>query len=304
MSEPKEESGRVPPADEKEQSRNEVTPVTTATEGVAAAGKPKDEANNSQTNSFAGKSVRQFRVFVWGCWLKTRGYLGDMFLHEKSAFWTMLFTAVLTVFTIFLWKVADRTDKTVRNQQRPWVEGHEDPLVCLNSVAEQEKRLNLFLNDAPNTGIGGACPFRGPIFIHAKPADKFVWWVHVANTGETPAVRTTLNAARCVSKMPDDTPPSLPDCFNESKDGASVPPRTVYPHDGEVTNEQKFSLTGEELSEINRGASFLYILARTDYSELDGTPHFKNFCWRYNPYQIYSLRYCEGGNDDDTGKGQ
>jgi hypothetical protein len=265
--------------------------------------KPESQSNEPPRDHKKHKSDKG-EMYLWKVLCGIWKYIRDMFLTEKSAAWTMVFTLFLTVFTFLLYCVARSTDKILRIQERPWVEGYEFAPVCLVNSADLNKRLNLFFTDAPDTGIGGTCPFRGEIFKNAKPTDQFFWWVDVANTGKTPAVATRLNAARCVSKMPDKTPPSLLDCFNQSQDGQLVPPRNIYPHDAEIIKPQYFSLTAEEISDINRGNRFLYIRAHTEYSELDGTRHFKNFCWRYNPYLIYALRFCEGGNEDDTGKGQ
>lgn len=302
MTEPERQADQIPPGNQKHECGQEITSTSEPNASTQACESNKNEEESKEIDN-KGKFLSQLWVYIWET--RVGKYLSDLFFKDKGvAFWMLVFTIVLAIYTAKLFHVANSTDETMRIAQRPWIEGREDPLVCLNNVIEQDKRLKLFLNDAPNIGIGGACPYRGPIFAGAKPVDKFVWWVHVANTGQTPAIGTSLKAARCISKAPDNTPPSLSDCFNETKDGDFVSPRTVYPHDGEVTKERKFSLTTEEIADINRESKFLYILARTEYSELDGTPHFKNFCWRYNPYQIYSLRYCEGGNDDDTGKGQ
>ena len=120
MVEPKDEAGPVPPNQEKHEGNEQVS-IAPALNRESNSSVAQNQANDAEKESYIGKKLRQswmqIKKFLRAC----GEYFWHMFLHEKSAFWTMVFTAVLTYFTCQLVRVTDKVDETTRTTQRAFV---------------------------------------------------------------------------------------------------------------------------------------------------------------------------------------
>src|SRR5258708_37818272 len=73
------------------------------------------EASTSQDKTAYGEKARENTIQKFPGF---RSYFREMFLNEKAGFWTAVFTAVLTVFTLLLVCVTNKVDETTRKTQR------------------------------------------------------------------------------------------------------------------------------------------------------------------------------------------
>jgi hypothetical protein len=113
MTQPIENSSQVPPADKQKERNKEIKPPSNL-QATAEENKTSGHNNNSKKENSVRTKITEY-------WMGTKKYVKTMAIEDKSAFWTMVFTALLTAFTFLLFRVSDSTDKAIRVTQRAFV---------------------------------------------------------------------------------------------------------------------------------------------------------------------------------------
>jgi hypothetical protein len=174
----------------------------------------------------------------------------------------------------------------LRLQQRPWVVLFQSCLADAHVVTWERCTPNGYpALDFANVTVGAL----------------LTWRVTLKNTGNSPALDATLQAAHCISFAGEDTPPDLHACTDQM---GSMAPRPVFPGaDPVIAVGDNFRIGQEDLEKLRKGAHF-YIIAHADYFESYGTSrefHATKICMINDPNgqgqtKVWSLRYCRKGN--------
>ncbi len=200
---------------------------------------------------------------------KTQRYFIDLFHHDKAGFWTMAFTAVLTVFTGLLVCVTKSTDETMRITQRPW-------LAVIDSCIARTSEVRW--NKCRDEGLPAID------FKTLKAGDDLTWRIMVKNTGHSPAMDASLKAAHCIVFTSDDKPPDFSTCMDQIQE---MPKRPVFPDaDPFIAVGNSFTFTEQSARDIKNGARF-FITAKAEYSEWreagKGRRHTASICMTNEP---------------------
>ena len=164
----------------------------------------------------------------------------NTFFNNRAGAWTALFTAVLSVFTWMLYRVADRTDQTGRATERAFV-----------SFSGLGLGVRMNNSDTPPQWVGQQ------IFIN------------VANSGNTPA-RTVI-----IKTNMKDWPEDLPEDYQfplQGKTEATVAPKGNYATD--------VTVPAQALEQNWHGKAHIFIWGSVLYRDIfpDEPDHLTEFC--------------------------
>ena len=243
MSEPERKLGDSEASEKQNAGSGKVSDGTTVAKPNTKTPKAAEKTDNGKKGRNIGKkigdmlmSIKKIPIAIWA-------YFADMFINEKSAFWTMVFTGVLCVFTYWLYQVADRTDETNRATQRAFV-----------SFTSLQTGLR-FID--PATQKIAAYP------VHAS-------W---ENSGTTPAIHVLARTNFKWQKEPlppkfdfPDAPNRQARAFDMGPKNGSLSPPIVIPT--------------EVLNNIKQGKLHMYIWGWATYHDIfkDSREHRTEFC--------------------------
>jgi hypothetical protein len=118
MVKPEGQPSQIPARQKKQKGSHEVSPAS-----KLEASSDTHETNQDTQDGKKRNNIRRKLSQFWVYLSETRGgnYLREMFWHEKSAFWTMVFTGLLFYVTLKLVSVTNKVDETTRATQRAFL---------------------------------------------------------------------------------------------------------------------------------------------------------------------------------------
>jgi hypothetical protein len=239
MIQPKENPGHIPDGDKENQGKNKAD-----TRSVLKSQTEEHPAEDSQKNAEKKNYIRTkfSQIFVG-----TKKYFKTMFFNEKSAFWTMVFTGFLTVFTFFLFRVSDNTDKSIRVTQRAFV--------SYRGVAS---------NPAGQDPITKKIVFYG-------------FSVSWENTGTTPTRNATMHVSPYFAREPIPTGWGYPDLYPNSIE--HIPAHVVIGPRGLIATTPT-DVPTYQMQLLSNKTSHFYFYGWVLYNDVfEGSPkHITEFC--------------------------